>query len=93
MAVALLHLERYDEAAKWAAAALAHAPGDIRVLRTSASIYALAGRLDEARGIMAYIRRLHPAMRLSQLGDLVGLSRQQDIERLIRGLRLAGMPE
>jgi len=93
MAAALMHLERYDEAVKWAARALAHEPGDIRVLRTSASIYALAGRLDEARGIMAYIRRLHPAMRLSQLGDLVGLSRQQDIERLIRGLRLAGMPE
>jgi hypothetical protein len=93
MAAALLHLERYDEAVKWAAVALALEPGDIRVLRTSASIYALAGRLHEAREIMASIRRLYPEMRLSHLGDLVGLSRQQDIDRLIEGLRFAGMPE
>jgi hypothetical protein len=62
-------------------------------LRTSASVYAHAGRLDEARGVVALIRRLHPTMRLSQLGDRVGLSRQQDVDRLIEGLRLAGMPE
>ena len=93
MAVALLSLEKYEEAASWAVKALAHRPGEAGALRTAAAAKALAGRIDEARSITADLLQLHPHMRLSDLGKLVGLGRKEDVDRLFRGLRLAGMPE
>jgi hypothetical protein len=93
MAVALLSLEKYEEAASWAVKALAHRPGEAGALRTAAAAIALAGRIDEARSITADLLQLHPHMRLSDLGKVVGLGRKEDVDRLFRGLRLAGMPE
>ncbi len=94
MAAALLHLKRVDEALPWANRALANQPGEIASQRVAAAVNALAGRLDEARRIMADILRLHPQMRLAGLsGKVVGLRRQEDLERLHQGLRLAGMPD
>ena len=93
MAVALLSLEKYEEAASWAVKALAHRPGEAGALRTAAAAKALAGRIDEARSITADLLQVHPHMRLSDLGKVVGLGRKEDVDRLFRGLRLAGMPE
>ena len=94
MASALLHLERFDEALPWATRALANQPGEIGSMRVAAAVNALAGRLDEARRIMADILHLHPHMRLARLtGDVVGVRRQEDLERLLQGLRFAGMPD
>jgi adenylate cyclase len=93
MAAALLHLERYEEAALWAAKALAHKPGEIGAQRIAAAANALAGRIGEARSIMADILKVHPQMRLSGLGKIMGLSRKEDVDRMLRGLRLAGLPE
>ena len=93
MAAALLHLERYEEAASWAVKALAHKPGEAGSLRIAAAAKALAGRIDEARSITADILQLHPHMRLSDLGKIMGLGRKEDVDRMFRGLRLAGMPE
>ena len=42
---------------------------------------------------MADILQLHPHMRLSGLGKIMGLGRKEDVDRMFRGLRLAGMPE
>jgi TolB-like protein/tetratricopeptide (TPR) repeat protein len=93
MAVALLSLDRYDEAASWAVKTLAQRPGEAGALRTAAAAKALAGRIDDARSITADLLQLHPHMRLSGLGKVVGLGRKEDVDRLFRGLRLAGMPE
>lgn len=93
-AMALLYLERFDEALHWASRALTHQPGEIGSLRVAAAVNALAGRLGEARRIMADILVAHPGMRLAGLvGDVVGIRRQEDLERLHLGLRLAGMPD
>lgn len=92
-ALALLYLERFDEALHWATRALAHQPGEIGSLRVAAAVNALTGHLDEAKRIMVEILTFHPRMRLAELvGDVVGIRRKEDLERLHLGLRLAGMP-
>ena len=91
--MALLHLETYEEAASWARKALAHKPGEAGSRRIAAAAKALAGRIDEARSIVADILQLHPHMRLSDLGKIVGLERKEDVDRMFRGPRLAGLPE
>jgi adenylate cyclase len=93
MAAAHLYLGRYEEAAAWAVKALAHKPGEAGALRVAAASKALAGRIDEARSITADLLRLHPHMRLSGLDKVVGLGRKEDVDRLLQGLRLSGMPE
>jgi adenylate cyclase len=93
MAAALLHLEKYDEAASWASKALTHKPGEAGSLRIAAAAKALAGRIDEARSVVADIRQFHPHMRLSALASIMGFSRKEDVDRVLRGLRLAGLPE
>ena len=67
--------------------------GEAGSLRIAAAAKALAGRIDEARSITADIVRLQPQMRLSGLREVVGLNRKEDVDRLFRGLRLAGLPE
>jgi hypothetical protein len=54
---------------------------------------ALSGRLDEARKALARVRRLDPALRLSNLKDRVGPYRPEDFARFAQGMRLAGLPE
>ena len=73
--------------------ALAQGPGEIGAQRIAATANALAGRIDEARSIIAGLVEVHPRMRLSGLGKILGLSRKEDVDRMLRGLRLAGMPE
>jgi hypothetical protein len=62
-------------------------------MRASAAADALAGNLDEARTTMTRMRQLDPAMRLSSLRTYLPYRRPQDVDRLIEGLRLAGLPE
>jgi TolB-like protein len=93
MAAALLHLERYDEAVSWAVKALAHKPGEVGALGIAAAAKALAGQIDEARSITTDLLQLRPQMRLSELAKTVTYERKEDVDRMLRGLRLAGVPE
>ena len=93
MAVAHLFQGRYDEALNWAARALVHQPNWMVALRASAVASAHAGNIPEAQKIMARMRQINPALRLSQQRDFIPFRRPQDIERMIDGLRLAGLPE
>src|SRR6478752_5895519 len=91
---AYFFLGRYDEAASWAAMALQdnadHQPG----LRIAAASNAMAGRLDEAHKAVARLRQLNPALRVSNLKDVVGpFRRAEDLARYGEGLREAGLPE
>jgi hypothetical protein len=55
---------------------------------------ALDGRLEEATRAMAQVRRLNPALRLSNLKDLIyPIRRPEDFDKWEVGLRLAGLPE
>ncbi|HKX06712.1 MAG TPA: adenylate/guanylate cyclase domain-containing protein [Stellaceae bacterium] len=85
---------RYDEASSWAAMALQDAPDLQPALRTSAASNALAGRLELAQKAVARLRQLNPALRVSNLRDVMApFRRPEDFARYEEGLRQAGLPE
>jgi TolB-like protein/class 3 adenylate cyclase len=93
MAFALLFLGRYDEAVNWTIRGLAHRAGYVPIMRTAAAANALAGNLGEARKIMDEVRKLDPLVRISQIVErYTAYRRPEDTERMIEGLRLAGLP-
>ena len=82
------HLGHYDEAASWAAMALQDNPDFQPGLRIAAASNAMAGRPEQAHEAMARLRQLNPALRVSNLKDLVGpYRRAEDLSRY--GRRIA----
>jgi TolB-like protein/class 3 adenylate cyclase len=87
-------LGRYDEAASWAAMALQDSPGYQPGLRIAAVSNAMAGRPEQAHKAMARLRQLNPALRISNLKDVLPpIRRAEDLSRYEEGLRRAGLPE
>ena len=85
---------RYDVASSWAAMALRDRPDYVDVLWIAAASSALAGRLEQAQKMLARLRQLDPALRVSNLRDTLGpYRRPEDVARLEEGLRRAGLPE
>ena len=93
LAQAYLYLGRYDEAASWADQAIGHDPNDLSSLRAAAASYALAGQSAKAAEIMGRLRKIDPALRLSNLQNYTTLRRPEDFASLAEGLRRAGLPE
>jgi TolB-like protein len=93
--IALAHLfaGRFDEAAAWAKRAIRDLPSFLIVICILAASRALGGNLDEARQAMRTLRRLDPALRLSNLKDWLVFHRPEHLAILSDGLRLAGLPE
>ena len=93
-AFAHFFLGRYDEAASWAAMALQDNPDFQPGLRIAAASNAMAGRLDLAHKEVARLRQLNPALRVSNLKDVLGpYRRAEDVARYEEGMRQAGLPE
>ena len=87
-------LGRYDEAASWVAMALQDNPDYQPGLRIAAASNAMAGRPEQAHQAVARLRQLNPALRVSNLKDVVGpFRRAEDLSRFEEGLRRAGLPE
>jgi tetratricopeptide (TPR) repeat protein len=87
-------LGRYDEAASWAAMALQDNPDFQALLRIDAASNAMAGRPEQAQKAVARLRQLNPALRVSNLKDVLGPYRHaDDLSRYEEGLRQAGLPE
>jgi TolB-like protein/class 3 adenylate cyclase len=87
-------LGHYDDAASWAAMALQDHPDFQPALRVDAASNAMAGRLEQAHQAMLRLRQLNPALRVSNLKDLLGpYRRAEDLSRYEEGLRQAGLPE
>jgi tetratricopeptide (TPR) repeat protein len=84
---------RYDEAAALTLTALRARPGYLTAMRGAAASHALAGRLDEARSLIARMRTRDPALHISNLADLIPFSREQDLARWTGGLQKAGLPD
>jgi TolB-like protein len=82
----------YDEAASWAERALRDHANYGPALRVAAASYALAGRLEDARRVMAHLRRFDPNLRVSDIKDLIPIRRPW-IVKYEDGLRKAGLPE
>ena len=92
---ALAHLlaGRFDAALTWAARASRELPSFLLAVGIIAAGHALAGRPDQARRAIQDLRRLAPALRISNLEDWVLLQRPEDLATLTDGLRRAGLPE
>jgi hypothetical protein len=87
-------LVRYDEAASWAAMALQDNPNNQSGLRIDAASNAMAGRPEQAHKAVARLRQLNPALRVSNLEDVLGPYRHtEDLSRYEEGLGRAGLPE
>ena len=85
---------RYDEATTWAEKALREEPDHLGTIRIAAASNALAGRLAEANKAITRIRQLDPALRLSNLNEVMPpFRRSEDRAKFVDGLRKAGLPE
>ncbi len=62
-------------------------------IRVAAASYALAGRLEQGQKAMTRLSQLDPALRVSNLRDVLGPYRPEDLARYEEGLRKAGLPE
>jgi TolB-like protein len=82
----------YDDASAMAANALGARPNYLTAVRAGAASHALAGRPDKARSLMMNMRKRHPALRISNLMDLLPFCRSQDFDRWAGGLQKAGLP-
>jgi TolB-like protein len=68
-AMAHLLAGRFDAASSWAERALRDMPNFVLAVGIVAASHALVGRTDETRRAMDHLRRLDPALRLSNLQD------------------------
>jgi TolB-like protein len=84
---------RYDEASSWTEKALLQKADCHPALRMAAASNALAGRTEQAQQAVARLRELDPALRVSDLKDIIPLRHQGDLARYAEGLRKAGLPE
>ena len=84
---------RDDEASAWAEQALRDKPNFHPAVRVAAASHAMAGRPDDAARAMAHLRQLNPALRTSDLKDLLPFRRPGDLARYAEGLRRAGLPD
>src|SRR5262249_36767094 len=84
---------RYDEASSLAETALRTWPEVHSLSRIAAASHALAGRMEEAKKASSRLRQLDPTLRVSNLKDVLGPFRSEDLARYEEGLRKAGLPE
>jgi len=87
-------LGHYDQAVSWAAMALLDGPDYQPGLRIDAASNAMAGRTEQAQKAVARLQQLNPALRVSNLKNILGpYRRAEDLSRYEEGLRQAGLPE
>ena len=85
--------EDYEEASKWATAAVLQAPTFAPAHRIAASCYAMAGRTEEAKSASELLLKLDSSLRISGIYDRSPFRRPEDLKKIQEALRLAGIPE
>jgi hypothetical protein len=92
-ALAHLFAGRFNDAAPWAEKSLRDLPSFLIAACIIAASHAFGGRTNEAQRAIQNLRRLNPALRLSNLKDWLLFHRPEYLAILSDGLRLAGLPE
>jgi tetratricopeptide (TPR) repeat protein len=85
---------RHDETHSWAKMALREQPDSHASLRIAAASCALAGRDEETKRLMARLLEIDPALRISNLKNVLGQYRRPEYPaKYADALRKAGLPE
>ena len=84
---------RDAEAIAWARTSVRTQPDGRAGTCILAASQASHGEIAEAKETMEHLRRLDPALRISNLLEPFPIRRPQDLARLVEGLRRAGLPE
>jgi tetratricopeptide (TPR) repeat protein len=84
---------RYDEAIVWLRRSRRANPRFIACLRTLAPALALSGDEAEAELVARQLLAIEPTFRVSAFISWYPLRRPDDLDRLAKGLRAAGLPE
>jgi len=84
---------RYDEASSWARMALRGMSDLLPALRMAAASDASGGRSEQAHQYLARMREIDPTRRVSNLKEVLGPHRPENLARYEEGLRKAGLPE
>lgn len=93
MAFAHFVARRDDEAAEWAAGALRLKPNLLPAHRVALASNGMRGRLDEAGRVLRSYLRIDPDVTIDKISGCYPFRRDADRQRLIEGLRKAGVPE
>jgi adenylate cyclase len=93
LAVAHLVAERFAEAVDAAQRSLQHKPDDHNTHALLAISYAHPGRIEEARSAFREVLRLQPDYSLAGLRQIYAGEHEEFAERLVAGLRKAGLEE
>jgi tetratricopeptide (TPR) repeat protein len=92
LAYAYFFLGKYEEGLKCAADALRHHPSFVRTLRATMACHAMLGNIGAAQNLWRQVAVLSPSDRVSETRKRVAF-RDQDVAKLQKAYRLAGMPE
>ena len=94
-ATALAHFfaGRYVEALSWVERAIRAQPNHIIALCTAAATSALLGRDGEAKTTLVRLRQLDPALRISNLEEVIPIRQPEHFAIWAEGLHKAGLPE
>ena len=87
------YLKNFDEAASWAKRGVAKNAEHTSSLRYQAAALGHAGRLDEAREVVATLLARQPNSSLTRSGEGNSLRHPWMLELYIEGLRRAGVPD
>ena len=93
LAVAHLVAERFAEAVDAAQLSLQYKPNDHNTHVLLAVSYAHLGRIDEARAAFREVPRLQPDFSLAGLRQMLAVANDDFVERVVAGLRQAGLQE
>jgi TolB-like protein/class 3 adenylate cyclase/Tfp pilus assembly protein PilF len=85
--------DRYDEASRLAERAWREQPYFMSAIRVAAASHVGAGRVDEARKLIARALQLDPELRISNLKDRLPAFRPDVFAKYAEALRNAGLPE
>jgi TolB-like protein/class 3 adenylate cyclase len=84
---------RHEEASSWATTAVRQQPNDVAAQRIMMACHAMSGQVGEARQACALALQLDPTQRIAGIKDRAPYRRSEDIAKLARAFRIAGMPE
>ncbi len=94
-AIGLAHFiaGRYDEASSWGEKSMQLRPHYLPAICYVAAAQELAGRHSEAQKVMAHLRAVDSAMRVSDVKDWMPIRSADGVARYEDGLRRAGLPD